>query len=176
MSKWTIIKTELDDDPLGRGYSAMTDAEVATDMNTPYRTTTIAIPVSEFESAARESGKFVQLIDRSELKEPDGSRTFESAYSLMSSLVGRTTEMDFAEVDSYWYNVLEDCVAEGSLGTGAAAAIRALCDENIARGVEIGAGDVQEGDVNYARTLDLQTAGASGVVPPGQTRGGPRGR
>ena len=176
MSKWTDIKAELDTDPLGRGYAGMTDAQAAADMNTAYRNTTVAITVSEFENAARESGKFVQLIDRSELKEPDGSRTFESAYALMSSLVGRTTEMDFAEVGSYWYNVLEDCVAEGSLGTGAATAIRALCDEIITRGVELGVGTVEEGDVNYARSLDTQTAGASGVVPPGQTRGGPRGR
>ncbi len=173
-TKWEIIKTELDTDPLGRGYASMTDDEAAIDLNTEYRATTVAISVSEFENAARQSGKFVQLIDRSELKEPDGSRTFESAYSLMSSLVGRTTEMDFAEVDSYWYNVLEDCVAEGSLGTGAAAAIRALCDEMISRGTEIGAGEVAAGDVSYARSLDVQTAGASGIVPPG--RGGRRGR
>ena len=153
MSRWDDIKTELDTDPLGRGYAGMTDAQAAADMNTAYRPTTVAIPVSEFENAARESGKFVDLTDRSELKEPDGSRTFPSAYSLMSSLIGRTTEMDFAEVGSYWYNVLEDCVAEGSLGTGAATAIRALCDEIITRGVELGVGDVTAGDIEYARSL-----------------------
>ena len=153
MSKWTILADELNADPLGRGYSGMTDAQAADDVNTEYRNTTVAIPVSEFENAARESGKFVDLTDRSELKEPDGSRTFPSAYSLMSSLVGRTTEMDFAEVGSYWYNVLEDCVAEGSLGTGAATQIRALCDEIISRGTELQIGIVSEGDVQYARSL-----------------------
>ena len=32
------LKTELADDPLGRGYSAMTDQEAANDLNTSYRT------------------------------------------------------------------------------------------------------------------------------------------
>ena len=33
----TIIKSEIDTDPLVRGYSGMTDAQVADDMNTLYR-------------------------------------------------------------------------------------------------------------------------------------------
>jgi len=37
MSKIDIIKTEITVDPLTRGYSIMSDAEVATDMNTLYR-------------------------------------------------------------------------------------------------------------------------------------------
>lgn len=33
-----ILKTEITGDPLGRGYSGMNDLEVATDLNTEYRT------------------------------------------------------------------------------------------------------------------------------------------
>lgn len=33
-----ILKTELSTDPLSRGYSAMSDAEAAIDLNTVYRT------------------------------------------------------------------------------------------------------------------------------------------
>lgn len=33
-----ILKTELSTDPLARGYSTMSDAEAATDLNTVYRT------------------------------------------------------------------------------------------------------------------------------------------
>lgn len=32
-----IIKTEIDTDPLARGYSGMSDQEIADDMNTAYR-------------------------------------------------------------------------------------------------------------------------------------------
>lgn len=33
-----ILKTEISTDPLSRGYSGMTDLEVADDLNTVYRT------------------------------------------------------------------------------------------------------------------------------------------
>jgi len=35
---YAVLKLELDTDPLGRGYAGMTDAEVAADLNTEYRT------------------------------------------------------------------------------------------------------------------------------------------
>jgi hypothetical protein len=34
---YAILKSELDDDPEGRGYSGMTDAEAADDLNAEYR-------------------------------------------------------------------------------------------------------------------------------------------
>jgi len=36
MNLWAL-RAELDDDPLGRGYSGMTDVEAAADLNTVYR-------------------------------------------------------------------------------------------------------------------------------------------
>lgn len=35
---YTVLKNEIDTDPLARGYAGMTDSEVATDLNTEYRT------------------------------------------------------------------------------------------------------------------------------------------
>lgn len=35
---YSILVPEIQNDPLGRGYSAMSDAEVATDLSTEYRT------------------------------------------------------------------------------------------------------------------------------------------
>lgn len=38
MPDYKILRDEIQNDPLGRGYSGMTDAEVADDLNTQYRT------------------------------------------------------------------------------------------------------------------------------------------
>ena len=38
MNRYEILKAELTTDPLVRGYSGMTDQQVADDMNTKYRT------------------------------------------------------------------------------------------------------------------------------------------
>lgn len=35
---WLALKTEITTDPLTRGYSGMTDAQIAADLNTVYRT------------------------------------------------------------------------------------------------------------------------------------------
>ena len=37
---WELLRVELDTDPLNRGYTSMSDEEVAADLNTVYRTIT----------------------------------------------------------------------------------------------------------------------------------------
>lgn len=37
---YNILKIEIDNDPLGRGYSSMSNADVANDLNTSYRSVT----------------------------------------------------------------------------------------------------------------------------------------
>ena len=62
MNRIDIIKDEIDNDPLTRGYAGMTDEEVADDMNTEYRSRNLtsmtstqvfnAVNVAEFQALA----------------------------------------------------------------------------------------------------------------------------
>lgn len=58
-----VIKTEIDTDPLVRGYSTMSDAQVADDMNTEYRTIKKKVPVSEIQSYAIKEDLYVPIKD-----------------------------------------------------------------------------------------------------------------
>lgn len=46
-----IIRTELDGDPFGRGYAAMSDAEVLADLNTLYRDSWLEVFASDILEA-----------------------------------------------------------------------------------------------------------------------------
>ena len=46
-ANYTALKTEVMTDPLGRGYASMTDAQVATDMNTAYIPVPVPVPISQ---------------------------------------------------------------------------------------------------------------------------------
>ena len=46
-----IIRGELDADPLGRGYAAMSDVEVSADLNTLYRESWLDVSASDILEA-----------------------------------------------------------------------------------------------------------------------------
>lgn len=47
-----ILKDEIDNDPLGRGYAGMSDQEISDDMNTKYREVSVmSIPSEEIVAA-----------------------------------------------------------------------------------------------------------------------------
>lgn len=57
------LKSELDNDPLGRGYSTMTDQEVADDLNTEYRTQNINSFSGDFMFSRTDPTEFSNLTD-----------------------------------------------------------------------------------------------------------------
>ena len=149
---YQVLADELNNDPLGRGYSGMDNSQAADDINSDYVVSTKALTVGEFEEALRHSTKYMQFADRAELKDDQGDSTYPNISELMRSLSTRVTEMDFRG-ELYWNDLLDDCVAEGSIGTGAADAIKALCDITISRGTDLEIGTVTAADVSYARSL-----------------------
>jgi len=55
------LKDEIDNDPLGRGYSAMTDQEVADDLNTAYRTRNVQSFSGDFMFTQTDPSEFAGL-------------------------------------------------------------------------------------------------------------------
>jgi len=124
------LKTEIDTDPLARGYSGMSDAAVAVDINTVYRTVNKdtmtgtevlnAIVKSEFNALTAENKQLVwDLIHLGTL----------NPFGLEASL-------------------LTDAFGGGSSTITALAALRKT---NVSRAEELGLGHVYEGHVQEAR-------------------------
>ena len=53
--KLNRLREEIDDDPLARNYSGMTDAQVASRLNTPDRTLTFRVDIEELERFVHEN-------------------------------------------------------------------------------------------------------------------------
>ncbi len=83
------LKTELDNDPLGRGYSGMTDEEAAADLNTSYRSRNRTSMSGDEIAQAADPTEFNAL--------PDGSQNNTSdTKSHWLALCGRETIDPFA--------------------------------------------------------------------------------
>ena len=61
MATLEALKVELDTDPLTRGYSGMTDAQAADDLNTVYRTRGRTVMTGDEVFATTEEAAFISL-------------------------------------------------------------------------------------------------------------------
>lgn len=67
MVDYAALKTELETDPLVRGYSGMTDQQIADDMNTVYRTGTVTeLSASQLFEAIEDSDWDTRTADQRE--------------------------------------------------------------------------------------------------------------
>ncbi len=130
MSRIDIIKDEIDNDPLTRGYAAMTDAEVADDMNTEYRTR---------PRPTMTSSEVFQAIVLTEFKAlTDGDKS--SIFGIMA----------FGNVNPFGREA-DVFIDIFGVGSGTITALAALRTVPISRGVELEVGVVKEGHVQEAR-------------------------
>lgn len=133
-NRYTIIKTELDTDPLGRVYSGMSDVEAADDLNTEYRVVDN------------------QRISNTQLYEG----TDETEYGALDA-VGKADYDLIMSLDGI--DVTGGSRARTKLmalfpgGSTTRANLVPLLQIIVSRGVEIGVGEVSAADVGYARTL-----------------------
>ena len=133
MAQFELLKTEIADDPLGRGYAAMTDAEAADSLNTANRTVTRetlssadiyeTIVVSEFQALSDAAKVYVRdiLALGGDVRVGAGSKA-------------RT-------------------VLIGTFGGGSATitALAAAITDTVSRATELGLGFVHPGDIENAR-------------------------
>ena len=133
MSNIDIIKTEIDVDPLARGYAGMTDEQVAVDMNTVYRDSDLASISGDAAFAATDSSEFSGLTDHKQ--------------AIWLAFCGRENINPFGAS-----NV---ALVQWVFGAGSAtiAALSALRTQTVSRGEELEVGTVRTGDVAQARLL-----------------------
>jgi len=132
MANTTALTTELNEDPLGRGYANMTDAEAADDLNTAYVTQYIDIPVGRLAGVIELEGIYEQL-------EPSG---LAEAQKLLRIVRGETAISELAyslsqqrtKIDE----MLDALVSQGVLSGGQAEKLKALGFRKITRAQQKG--------------------------------------
>ena len=114
-------------------------------------------PITEAEAAIRASGKWTQYHERGRQdvgnpSDPDYKKFVNPAMSeLMSAFIARTDNVNYR--DPYWTGVLDACVTEGSMGSGAAEQLKAWSDNQQSHAGLEGLGRPTVGDIEKAWSL-----------------------
>jgi hypothetical protein len=150
---YQALKSELDADSLGRGYSGMTDVEATADLNTEYRDVNYPVLIDSVNQAIRENGKWTPFRELAESKQQSGTYDNQSMREFMDIFTSFTSlpEIDLKGV--YMDGLINNMVSEGSMGTGAANAISNFGIKTVSRGVELFQASIIIGDVQNARAL-----------------------
>lgn len=124
-----ILKTEITNDPLTRGYSGMSDLAIATDLNTVYRTSNKTIMTATEIFNAINKAEFNALTDSNKQMTWDilhlgDVNPFGLEADLFQDIFGASTTIT---------------------------TLQTLRVNNISRGVELNIGNVREGNVWEAR-------------------------
>lgn len=136
MDERSRLKQELTDDPLERGYSGMTDAVAAVDLNAVNRQVNIATVSRQdvFEAIA--------IADFTELN--------AEQKSLLYAIIG------MGDVRVNGTNTKAALLSMFGPGTVTRANLAALQKENVSRAAELGLLKVREGEVASARRTKVQ--------------------
>ena len=126
-----ILKIELTTDPLVRNYSGMSDADVAIDINTVYRTSNKSVMTGT---------AIFNAIDKVE---------FNALSNANKQMVWNILHL--SEINPFG---LEAALFVDMFGGGSTTitTLQSLRKNNISRGVELGIGNVKEGYVTQARS------------------------
>lgn len=174
MTDYVALNSELTIDPLTRGYSSMSDAEAAADLNTVYRPVAGGIAgmmqyCATHKNRTNTGGDLTgsSLMGRlhhvagaavgSDPFDQQGSYTLELAekhaaqafVSLLESPQLATLDYLDTEIEVFYDN----CTDAGIWKVADVTALKGLSQNQITRGSELGFGKVREADVTVARAI-----------------------
>lgn len=130
---YAVLADEISTDPLTRGYSGMTDAQIAADINTEYRTCTRPFVFGHEIFNVTDDTEYGALTDAQ-----------KSSWDALCAI---------AEIETT-SGVAKSREAElFGAGTTTRSNLSALRSPACSRGVELGLGNVETDDVTYAKTL-----------------------
>ena len=149
----SALSEEITVDPIVRGYSGMTDAEVAFDINLEYRDKNYPILLDAVNYAIRENGKWTEYSESAELQTTPGTYDNQSMHEFMDMFTGFTYLPSVDMQAAYMDGLIDAMVAEGSMSGPVSTALKAFGLKTVSRGVELGLGEIRVGDVVTARIL-----------------------
>jgi hypothetical protein len=127
----TVLSDELSNDPLGRGYSTMTDEEAASDLNTAYRSRIKSSMSGDEIFTQTDAAEFAGLTDHKRL-----------------AWVSWTGKDSIDPSNSVNVDYVKWVFGNDSTTVSNLAAAR---EESITRATELGLGRVREGEIQMAR-------------------------
>ena len=147
MANIAILKSEIDSDPLGRGYSGMDDTAVAVDINTAYRTKKDPISSAELLAWSASDARLQNIKDAAENGATDDLKSLAQAAYLIVTRDGTTLDLNLADRVA----MLDSLVAAGVLTAADRTSLDSLATVSISRAEELSIGRVRAGDVIQAR-------------------------
>jgi len=147
MANIAILKSEIDSDPLGRGYSGMDDTAVAVDINTAYRTKKDPISSAELLAWSASDARLQNIKDAAENGATDDLKSLAQAAYLIVTRDGTTLDLNLADRVA----MLDSLVAAGVLTAADRTSLDSLATVSISRAEELSVGRVRAGDVIQAR-------------------------
>jgi len=149
MANIAILKSEIDSDPLGRGYSGMDDTAVAVDVNTAYRTKKEPISSAELLAWSASDARLQNIKNAAENGATDDLKSLAQAAYLIVTRDGTTLDLNLADRVA----MLDSLVAAGVLTAADRTSLDALATVSISRAEELALGLVRAGTVQQARSM-----------------------
>lgn len=147
MSKITILKTEIQNDPLARGYSLMSDQEIVDSINLKNRSKFVEISSQELLAWSANNGRLAKIKNAINNGADDVVKSLaEAAYLLITR---DDTSLDLNLTDRV--AMLDALVSYAVLIPDDKTSLQALATVSISRAEELDIGLVRAGDVLQAR-------------------------
>lgn len=147
--RYSILTAELADDPLGIGYSSMTDAEAAERLNVADRQVVKSCRSTWRDLMARLGPESAAAIKA----KIEAAAETDAGLALALDMLGHYGEgggLDFGH--EHTRNTIDALAADGVLTAEEADAVRAMAERTVSRAEELGLPLVRPGHVQKART------------------------
>ena len=142
-----VIKTELDTDPLGLGYSGMDDSAAAVSLNEKTRSKLEPISSAELLAWSANGARLQSIKSAAESGADDTIKSVAQAAYLTITRDDTTLDLNLADRVA----LLDALVSYNVLTADDKASLESLATVAISRGEELGVGIVRAGDVIQAR-------------------------
>lgn len=147
MADITPLKSEIDSDPLGRNYSAMSDEQVALSLNNKDRSKTVHISSAELLAWAAADGRLASIKATIDGGVDDTAKSLAEAAYMMISRDGTSLDLSLADRVA----MLDGLVAYGILSADDKSDLVSKSTASCSRAEELSLGRVRTGDVIQAR-------------------------
>lgn len=146
------LKDEITTDPLARGYSAMTDRQVADDMNLSNRTRLREISSSELlawsaSTSDNDRPRYIKIQEASQHHVSEPVKAIAKASLRMVGRDGASLDLSLSDREQ----MIDALVGGSVLSQGDSDSLYSLATENISRATELGFSEVGIGWVQNAR-------------------------
>jgi len=148
MFVFTILKEEIDSDPLGRGYASMTNAEVTISLNTVDRTRLETLSMQELREWTAENARGFNIM--SGITNVALTDQVRNLCYVADKLIG-TDDGQLSPGNALHVDMINDLVAASVISNADRTALVTKATKSLSRATELGIGQVKEGHVQEAR-------------------------